>query len=300
MGDLQPLREFNHAKSNQISDTSEPSNERRIEQAPLLLDDGEAVAVWDLFGFNWRLVAAAAGVLNAGLVTTEFYIQPTGYLIAFAVAALYWRFGRLNAESATRRNPRISYSLIATAQMITVLAIMTSLTYIATSINLPLMDASLLAWDRALGFDFLIHLDYVNDHPRFLAVLAFAYTSITWQILGIIIVLPLAGHYRRTGEAICAFALALIVTTCISVLVPAIGVYGELGLTASDFPTFQPQGYYDTLRDAPLAAAANWHLSNDGKCYACPRSKYQPSSVRTFTRIAPASLVVLCSDDEAT
>jgi hypothetical protein len=65
-------------------------------------------------------------------------------------------------------------------------------------------------------------------------------TSITWQIPGIIFVLPLAGHYRRTGEASCAFTLALIVTTCISVLVPAIGVDGTLH--ASDFHKLEPQG----------------------------------------------------------
>ncbi len=259
MGDLQSLSEVNYAKSSQIPDTSEPSNQRRIERAPVLPDDGEAAAAGELFGFNWRLAAAAAGVLNAGLVTTEFYVQPAGYLIAFAVAALYWRFGRLNAQSATRRSPRVSYSLIATSQMILALSVMTSLTYIATSMNLPLMDTSLLAWDRALGLDFRIYLNFVNEHPGFLSALAFAYTSITWQILGIIVALPLAGHYRRTSEAICAFMLALIATTCISVLVPAIGVYGTLGLQASDFPTFEPQGYYDTLRDAPLLRAGSLH-----------------------------------------
>jgi hypothetical protein len=49
-------------------------------------------------------------------------------------------------------------------------------------------------------------------------------------------VLPLAGYYRRSTEAICAFTLALVATTCISALVPAIGVYGMLDLYACDFP----------------------------------------------------------------
>jgi hypothetical protein len=51
-----------------------------------------------------------------------------------------------------------------------------------------------------------------------------------------LIVLPLAGYYRRSTEAICAFTLALVATTCISALVPAIGVYGMLDLYACDFP----------------------------------------------------------------
>ena len=69
------------------------------------------------------------------------------------------------------------------------------------------------------------------------------------------LVLPLTGCYQRGAEAICAYILALLVTTCISAFVPAIGVYHVLGLQASDFPNFEPAGYYDTLRDAPLVRA---------------------------------------------
>jgi PAP2 superfamily protein len=44
----------------------------------------------------------------------------------------------------------------------------------------------------------------------------------------------------------------LIATTVLTAFVPAIGVYGALGLVASDFPNIVPQGYYDRLRDMPL------------------------------------------------
>jgi PAP2 superfamily len=222
-------------------------------------EDHEAAAVWRLFTFNWHLLASCIGVLVAGLLATEFYIRPSGYLIAFAMAGFYWQFGLLNVKSIARRNPRLSYCLVAIAQMIIAMSVMTSLTYVAISINLPLWDGTLLAWDRALGLDFRYYLDFVNGHPQIISVLAAGYRSITWQILGIMFVLPLAGNYRRTGEAICAFALALFATTFISAMVPAIGVYGELGLTASDFPYFEPQGYYDTLRDATLVRAGSLH-----------------------------------------
>lgn len=45
-------------------------------------------------------------------------------------------------------------------------------------------------------------------------------------------------------------------------LVPAIGVYGMLDWYASDFPNIEPQGYYDTLRDAPLVRAGTLHGLN--------------------------------------
>jgi hypothetical protein len=136
--------------------------------------------------------------------------------------------------------------------MMLVISIMISMTYIATSANLPLRDATLLAVDRAIGFDFRGFLDFVNDRTWLIYILAAGYRSISWPIWIIVVALPLAGYYRRTSEYVCAFLLALIATTCFTAIVPAIGVYGAMGLVAADFPNIVPQGYYDTLRDAPL------------------------------------------------
>jgi membrane-associated phospholipid phosphatase len=113
----------------------------------------------------------------------------------------------------------------------------------------------LLSWDRALGFDFRSYLGFVNAHPNILLLLAPSYGSITWQLIAMALILPLAGYYRRIGQAICAFTCALVVTIIISIFVPALGVYGTLGLTAADYPYFEPQGYYDALRDTPLLRA---------------------------------------------
>lgn len=221
--------------------------------------DREAAAAWAVFMFNWRLLATVTGVVAAGLIATEFYIQPFGYLIGFAIAALYWQFGLHNARSLTRSNPKVSYCLIAIAQMILAVSVLTTLTYLALSTDLPLKDASLLAWDRALGLDFRSYLHFINSHPLTLRVLAPSYGSIGWQMMVVTLALPLSGQYQRCAEFICAFALAFIATTCISALVPALGVYGTLGLHPSDYPHFAPQGYYDTLRDAPLVRAGSLH-----------------------------------------
>jgi PAP2 superfamily len=67
----------------------------------------------------------------------------------------------------------------------------------------------------------------------------------------IVIALPLAGYAQRSGEFIFAFLLALIVTTCVSTLIPATGIYGTMGLAAADFPNVDPQSYYDGMREIP-------------------------------------------------
>jgi hypothetical protein len=220
------------------------------------MNEREAAAAWRMSCFNWFLVAVAWIAFGFGLLLTNFHVQPKGYLIVFVISAIYGLFGYYNAISPHRGNPRIVFPLTAIAQIILVVAVMTALSYIATSANLPLADITLLAFDRALGFDFRSYLDFVNDRPWLVRILATGYLAIHWQILLIVVVLPLVGYYRRVGEFVCAFFIALVTTTCVSTLVPAIGVYGVMNLTALDFPNVvqsgYPGGYADTLRVAPL------------------------------------------------
>ena len=55
--------------------------------------------------------------------------------------------------SPKRRDPQVMFVLGGTAQIVLITAVMTPLTYVAASANLPMQDANLLAIDRALGFD---------------------------------------------------------------------------------------------------------------------------------------------------
>ncbi|WP_426419065.1 phosphatase PAP2 family protein [Bradyrhizobium genosp. A] len=223
--------------------------------SPLAHADSEVVSAWRLLAFNWKFLACIAGIVLAWLVATRFYVEPSGYLAAFAFAALCSWSALRNARSATPPNPRVFFTLTALAQMTLAVPVMLTLTYVATSISFPLQDAQLLAWDRALGFDFRRFLDFINNHPELIPVLARSYNSISLQMTLLVLLLPLAGCYRRSAEAICAYGFALFATTCISVFVPAIGVYDVLGLGPADLPYFEPMGYYDTLRDAPLVRA---------------------------------------------
>jgi membrane-associated phospholipid phosphatase len=253
---------FEGGRGHQLDQQAGITNSLRRAQAadissarlePLLHSgDDEVATAWALLEFNWRLLASIAGVVVAWLLATRFYIEPSGYIAAFALAALYWWVGVRNARSRTQANPRVFLSLIALAQTTFAVPVLLTLTYVATSICFPLQDARLLGWDRALGFDFRSFLDFINGHSELIPVLARSYTSITLQMILVVLLLPLTGCYRRGAEAVCAYILALFATTCISAFVPAIGVYHALGLQASDFPHFEPTSYYDTLRDAPL------------------------------------------------
>ncbi len=84
---------------------------------------------------------------------------------------------------------------------------------------------------------------------------------IRWPVFAIPVILAAKRRYRRSEEFIFAFAAALIATTIISALVPAIGVYQQIGLDPASLKNLNPQAYLDQLHDlAPTRDGTLRHL----------------------------------------
>ena len=220
-------------------------------QKPLQPEGEEAQLVRKQFRFNWLLLAVAVTVFDLCLQLTDFRVRPLGYLLALAVACLYGIGGNYRGRWSQTR-PRAFAMSTALAQTILGLAVLTSISYVATAADLPLQDARLFAADQAVGFDFRIILRHVNDRAWLIEILAFGYNAISWEIWLIVVALPLVGYTRRPAEYISAWLLGLGMTCCITILVPAIGVYQALGSAAAEFPNITPQSYLDTLAEIPL------------------------------------------------
>ncbi len=169
-------------------------------------------------------------VLALSLMFTDFSIELTGLAVSVGYVGLYAGFAHANACSPLRRDPQVMFVLGGTAQIVLITAIMTPLTYVAASTNLPMQDANLLAIDRALGLDWAAYVGFVDDHPALAAWLNYGYTMIRWPIFAIPSCSRRWHRYRRIEEFTFAFGAALAVTTILSALVPAIGVYQQIGL----------------------------------------------------------------------
>jgi PAP2 superfamily len=204
-----------------------------------------------LFQLNWALIAIALLSFCFSLLLTNFRIACGSYLIMLGVAALYGIVGHLNERSGSR-DPRIYATFTMLAQIIFAIVLITSLGYVAAAANLPMQEANLLALDRKLGLDFHAYLNLVNDWVSLHWPFMRAYNSIHRQLIVLILILPLFGHHRRAAEFALAYAIALIVTTIISTLAPATGVYHALGIAPADHPNIDPVVYYDTLKELPL------------------------------------------------
>jgi hypothetical protein len=211
----------------------------------------DVAAAWRYVQVNWIALGLAGTVLAASFALTDFSFELPGLIVSLAFVAVYAGYAVANARSPVRRDPQIMFVLAGTAQIVLVTIVMTPLTYVAATANLPLQDANLLAIDRALGLDWQAYVAYVNERPLLAAWLSYGYTMIRWPIFALPVVLAAAHRYGRIPEFTLAFLLALIITTVISGLVPAIGVYQEIGLDPIAMTNLNPGAYLQQLRDLP-------------------------------------------------
>lgn len=142
---------------------------------------------------------------------------------------------------------RIFLGLQNTAQLLIATGAGVVLTYLGASLALPLVDEPLIALDRALGFDWLSHIAWLNAHPEVSLALRWAYLSIGPQCITIVIALFLARQTAMLQHYAFAYALTLAFTVVIASLWPAVAGYMHYGLDAAAHPGLQAA--------APLAHA---------------------------------------------
>jgi PAP2 superfamily len=210
--------------------------------------DPEAAFAWRIFSYNWLLVGLMACTLAFGMVVAGFSLKPTSAVIPLTLIAVYISATYYKAH---KRDPVVIFILGSTGQLLLIPALMTPLTYVAASANLPLQDVALDAVDRAFGLDWMAYFNFIYSHHALLFAVVLAYSMIGWPVFGVPIVLGLARNYRRLQEFTLAFGIALAVTTIISSFVPAMGTYDLLHFVP-DPNVYTPGSYLEQLRDLPL------------------------------------------------
>ncbi len=204
-----------------------------------------------LFHANWVVIGLLALALGVAMLATGFSIKLAGAFTACSTAALYLIAALYNSYRGEKRDPLVIFILGSTGQILVIAILVGPLTYVAASANFPMQDAMLARIDRALGLDWPGYFAFLTSSDRMISNAILAYSMIRWPVFGIPVALGFARKYRRLQEFTLALALSLIVTTAISAVLPAIGIYDEQMLTASDAP-FRSPAYLMQLRDVPL------------------------------------------------
>jgi membrane-associated phospholipid phosphatase len=123
------------------------------------------------------------------------------------------------------------------------------LSYLGTSLGLPLLDSHLARADAALGLDWLAILESVDARPMVGKLLRLAYDSSMPQIAAAFLVLTATRQLTRLADFLTLFTVTSLVTILASSLLPAAGA----------FVFFDPPA---ALRDVVGHDAGIWHLQH--------------------------------------
>jgi hypothetical protein len=204
-----------------------------------------------LLRFNWLVIVVLAAALVIAMLVTGFSLKFWSALSAGGTAAVYLAAAFYNSRRGAKRDPLVIFTLGSTGQALLIAILIGPMTYVAASANFPMQDELFARIDHALGLQWPGYFTFLTSSDRTISGALFAYSMIQWPVFAIPVALSFARKYRRLQEFTLALALALIVTTAISAIVPANGIYDAQMLTASDAP-FRSPAYLMQLHDVPL------------------------------------------------
>jgi len=161
--------------------------------------------------------------------------------VALGGAALFYRHVRI----------RDNFAVMCTALMQVLLfsALGSILSYLLTRNSGALWDPTFARWDRALGFNWLQYVRWVDRSAALAGLFRVAYASLIPQVIVLVLALGFAMRLGQLRAVMLAAILCGTVCVLVSPLFPAASNYVQLGLTAADFRNVDPWAGYIHLAD---------------------------------------------------
>jgi membrane-associated phospholipid phosphatase len=209
-------------------------------------------ASWQLYRLNWLVLCVMALLLMLCLAITSFSLDIDNLKVLIVPGLLTAAgHGLISLKRPPAWAPSLAFALLAVAQLEVMVLLVTPLTYIAASVNLPIQDANLARLDQLLGLDWRAYYRFVQERPVLISYVYLGYAMITWPPIGVPLLLVSTRHYLRLQQFTLACILTVVATALISSLVPAIGTYYEYGI-APEVPGFRASGYLVQLHELPF------------------------------------------------
>ena len=142
-------------------------------------------------------------------------------VLIFVSLLFYGIFGRSSQVGAM-----VSYL----ALWIATLPVTCVFTYLLASLGLSPIDSALDQCDKAVGFDWLSWYKFVNANSAVKHVLIAAYASMSLQIVFSIIYFSHIEEANRSNELWWTASIALVITTIVSGILPAMGTFEHYGV----------------------------------------------------------------------
>ena len=151
--------------------------------------------------------------------------------------------------STVRPDDRLAALCFGAAYLIAYTLFGAILSYVGTSLDLPLLDAQFARLDAALGFDWLATLELTDRWTLLGTLLRTAYFTCMPQIVAVFLILAATRQLTRLADFIFLFMATSLVTVVLSSLLPAAGA----------FVYHNPSS---ALRDVVGHDAGLWHLKH--------------------------------------
>ncbi|HST37298.1 MAG TPA: phosphatase PAP2 family protein [Allosphingosinicella sp.] len=130
--------------------------------------------------------------------------------------------------------------------------------HLTMSLALPLADARLAGWDRAIGFDWLGYVQWADGHPLLLRAMSFSYGNLTGYTCLLFLLLALGRNpAQRCRELIALFLGTALFCTGVGAFFPAVAAMAYYRPSPELFTYVGPQtGSYhlavlEALRNDP-------------------------------------------------
>lgn len=203
--------------------------------------------MWERLPVAWWLTLVVVVADGMWILAAGWHVDRHGSaaaligLLAFMVPLAVPRYRCDLRANATCSNAALLVAFQAAGAM---------LSYLVTSTGAPLVDGSLAAWDRALGFDWIACWRWFEAHPGIRAALKHAYYSGLVQLMAVVLVLGMTGRAAQLAEFMRLFILATLVTIAFSGLWPAAGAWKHYAVgTAFDLASIS---HFEPLRSGVL------------------------------------------------
>ena len=179
-------------------------------------------------------------VQESSLVTAA---KTIGMLLGVAAGlAGFAKIPRYRLATQKFRYPEAARMLLWLVLLLCFMAVAGVLSYLCVTVNAPVIDASLIRFDQALGFDWLGVYRWTREHAAVQRVLSFAYDSGGWQLIGIPAILGLLGRDEALADFVMLLILSSILLLLVSTPFPATSAYVHFNVadpkllaTVSDF-----------------------------------------------------------------
>ncbi|MFH1342729.1 MAG: phosphatase PAP2 family protein [Pseudomonadota bacterium] len=181
----------------------------------------------------WIVIAASIVALVIACIVQKVSVGVTSGLIVITTNAIM-----IGIATRARKSGwcNVADWVAATAQMSLLTSVLTALSYVLASTNLPLQDTTLIAVDRSIGVDWRSVIDFFLRQPWLMLFLNYAYASLTYQVLLFVPLVFLTGYGQMGWQFVLAWSIALAMCVMIFPFAPALGGYLHYQLEPRDFP----------------------------------------------------------------